>query len=769
MIISYLINVAIITVVIMTSLFEKRTATSPLVGRGYSTDTQQIARNICFHSSVSSTSSQQSSVNLDTAIRYGELEKLIKFSVSAKGGFGMFSASAKADYLKSIEENSLTVSLNYLNTMQQKVYLSMSGYGIEALTDEAKLAYQEKGVNLFSLSCGDNYITSYSEGASLMVSLYLEFSDSHTRESFMAKSGGKFANIFSAMSTIETMAKYDLMSGKVSIKAYQEGGEPSRLPEILGRDAEGNYYVLSCDLNAMSNCKSAANSILDYARNSFPSQVSFTTGAGLTTFQDSLFEYSSIQFIGLSLPVSFVDGGESLNRLKFANDYVKYSSYNKQLSHLQSKYYSLIESDSDYKSSFLQTLNVVNDNLAKIAVEGLNCYNDPRSCKDVERVILPVEDNKLKLLDKTLENKYYSLGFQKLWTIPVQLDNQSNLVKSLVELNNLNNQNTLKLQSIAGDPTKYDQAELINFTPSQYSTPMEEIKYAPQVLNSYTQPGQLAYRVSDDRVTGWRSTDQGISELRIALAPGVSMSQYEVYPSDFHGNRVVSSLNSWQAVDGVTYYVRIDMSWSRGEAHYDKAMVAPVSAYYTPYYDPFIINKDDVIAVDFNHEVLCKASTICSAVIPFDKVTWNANSIKITSLPECGQLLYNDTTPVELNHEYSLDNEFLYQTPLDNANCEVGYIAISSDGRSSVSSIIEINTMYDEENTLAPVDSTKNSDNSNYNMIYGAAAVLMGTLIGGTVCYMKKKNANGGADQEYNDHNDGRELHNAAVMVNDNE
>lgn len=718
----------------MSLLIEKKFSTLSLAGSGFSSDTQQIVENDCFHSYISDVLPQPSLVNLDKAVTHEDLQELIEFSVSEKGNYEMFSTSEKAGYLKNIEENSLTISSNYLHNIRQNIFLSMTGYGIDALTDGAKLAYQEGDVNLFSLTCGDSYIKSYSGGATLMMSLYLEFDDVYTRETFIKKTE-TFTDIVSAINVIESVVKFNLMSGKVSIKAYQEGGDPSKLLEILEKDVYG--YTLSCDLNSLTTCKDAANSILNYAEQDFPSQISFVTGTGLITFQDSFFKYNSIEYIGLSQPISYVGGEELLNRLKFANEFIKYCSYDNQLNHMQSKYYNIMDSDPILKDNFLQAETLVKDNLIKITDPlngGLICYNDPRKCKDVESIISKIDDNELKLIDKTLENYYYSQGFQKLWSTPIQFDYNSNLVASIVELNRTNYENGLKLQAIEWDPAKYDQAMLVNITSLQYEV-MFNMKYKAQLFDSHTIPGiYYAYRTSDNDNTGWRTNDPNVKNLNISLIPGSIYNEYQLYYPDFHGNRVISSFTTYYADNGEKYFGRCDLNWGGGQTHYDVYLKAPISEYYTPYYDPFTVHKNDVIAVEFNHEVHCKDGAACSSVIPFDKMTWNADNIRIISLPECGQLLHNGTF-VELNRDYPLNDEIVYQAPLDNANCEVRYIALTSEGEFSEDTYVNIKTAYNVE------DKHPDSKINNEIMIYGAIGAIFGAIFSGTAFYVHKKYA----------------------------
>jgi hypothetical protein len=55
------------------------------------------------------------------------------------------------------------------------------------------------------------------------------------------------------------------MSGEVEITAFQLGGEPSKLADILSKDPNNNYYGLTCRFSEMESCVKAADGLLSYA------------------------------------------------------------------------------------------------------------------------------------------------------------------------------------------------------------------------------------------------------------------------------------------------------------------------------------------------------------------------------------------------------------------------------------------------------------------------------------------------------------------------
>ena len=59
----------------------------------------------------------------------------------------------------------------------------------------------------------------------------------------------------------ETTTKHNI-SGKVEVAAYQLGGNPSELANILKKDDSGNFYSLKCNFTEdMQACKTALETL----------------------------------------------------------------------------------------------------------------------------------------------------------------------------------------------------------------------------------------------------------------------------------------------------------------------------------------------------------------------------------------------------------------------------------------------------------------------------------------------------------------------------
>ena len=154
--------------------------------------------------------------------------------------------------------------------------------------------------------CGDKYVSSYSQGALLTMSINISFRSHCEKTEFEAKATGKYGDIVSASAGIQKIATQYKIEGSVSIQAYQKGGEPNQLANILSKDASGDYYALTCSLEAMDNFTKAASGLLDYAKNDFSTQFSFENNTGLTPLGIGFIKYMPIEYIGLAPTATLV-------------------------------------------------------------------------------------------------------------------------------------------------------------------------------------------------------------------------------------------------------------------------------------------------------------------------------------------------------------------------------------------------------------------------------------------------------------------------------
>jgi hypothetical protein len=80
------------------------------------------------------------------------------------------------------------------------------------------------------------------------------------------------------MTSIEKNNKALKIKGKFHVKAFQKGGDPTKLSQVFKKDKNGTQYQSVCDFSNLKDCKAIISNILNYASNIFPSQINKLTG-----------------------------------------------------------------------------------------------------------------------------------------------------------------------------------------------------------------------------------------------------------------------------------------------------------------------------------------------------------------------------------------------------------------------------------------------------------------------------------------------------------
>ncbi len=379
-------------------------------GSGYSHDTQQIPPNVCYDTVITATTGQQGTINLNTAMSFSDFQKQMHFNVEVDGGFGMFSAEADADYLRSIQDLDYSLSLNYSEFLYDTVMDRLVGPDQQALTDSGKAFYNDpKYYNNFGVLCGDDFISAYQQGASLLMGINIRFNSHFDKEQFNAHASASFGNLISASSQVQSMSQQYNLHGTVIIEAFQKGGNPAELSQILSKNTGGTYYALSCDLQHMDSCVKAANGLLTYAVENFPKQISFNPDKGLVPLGNGFIKHDPIAEYGLTPPPSQVTKEVLQNRSYLASALKENQYYQQKLDSLIMRYPVRWDHDSEMYKSAVKLYKTATNNIDAITVPAspddgaLKCYNHPGFCQEttqsIKEKVQPITEKDLQFLD----------------------------------------------------------------------------------------------------------------------------------------------------------------------------------------------------------------------------------------------------------------------------------------------------------------------------------------------------------------------------------
>lgn len=356
-------------------------------GVGFSADTQQLVDQICYQVNGTIVGAPSSDVQLSTAFSFTDFESQLGISIDASGGFGMFAGGGAFDYLRNIKDTSYSMSLNYYEISSAEIAIQFNGIGAENVLNPSGMSFYNNGTDpLFGIWCGDYIVTSYESGAMLLMGMKLEFASSFEKEQFTASAGTSFGDIFSASGKVQSVVQSLGLKGQVTLQAYQVGGEPNELSQILSKDSSGSFYILTCDLQNMNACTSAASGLLSYAQGSFSSQFSFSPQNNIYSLNNK-FDYKPIAMFELNTPPSLVTPEVTAARTLLAEVYNANQYYQENLYNIQNGYPVALDTGSAFYTSMTNFSTVVNNNLNLLlstagdpTYQAINCYNLPQEC-----------------------------------------------------------------------------------------------------------------------------------------------------------------------------------------------------------------------------------------------------------------------------------------------------------------------------------------------------------------------------------------------------
>lgn len=215
-----------------------------------------------------------STITIEQQISRSEESKELNLGAEASIGWGLFSASAAANYMKSTKDTETSQNFSFSQRFYLDSYLKYQNipYGSDgkghypALSAAAQSAFNA-GPKVFEKLYGDSFIVGLKKGVIILANVKLQFSTKASKESFDTKfkaSYGTFGSLSASVSSAQSASK---AKGSLVLYAFQSGGDPTQLAKIFASPSEKGIYVTSCSLDNIANCSNIINNVINYAAN----------------------------------------------------------------------------------------------------------------------------------------------------------------------------------------------------------------------------------------------------------------------------------------------------------------------------------------------------------------------------------------------------------------------------------------------------------------------------------------------------------------------
>jgi hypothetical protein len=233
-----------------------------------------------------------SQINFSRAVSAKELESVLNVSAGAEVSYGIFSASANANYLKEASDSRYSENFSYVQTYSANAkYMVPDLYGNDLLNNIGRGALAN---GRFTEVCGDGFISSSKAGAVLITTVSIEFGSAKDKTEFDAQIKGGIKGIASLTAAFKKTLSTSEMSATLSVKAIQNGGDPSKLANVFGKPLEGGSFAISkCGKDDIDSCSRIIDGIIAYAQDDFQKGLDIKNPSSVYYYNPVVERYST--------------------------------------------------------------------------------------------------------------------------------------------------------------------------------------------------------------------------------------------------------------------------------------------------------------------------------------------------------------------------------------------------------------------------------------------------------------------------------------------
>lgn len=270
---------------------------TPFLGAAYQSDKESLLGGNCLNNSnVVHIGEAHSSFSFQENLSEKQLQSQLGFSAGAKVSYGVMDYSASASFLKNAMSTGLSVAASW-----------ESDYLFPA--DSLQVSFSDRnatGNAVFSNgnwpeTCGDQFVKEITRGARLFFSINIEFKSAEEKKAFQGKFSvsGPLAEV---TGSLQDASKEFSRNTKVTVAAYQVGGDVSKITDIFAQTEDGRSGFVQCQLGKFEDCSKVISHALKYATDTtsgFPSQLKLDALPGPAVLG---FKTVSYKALGIYIP-----------------------------------------------------------------------------------------------------------------------------------------------------------------------------------------------------------------------------------------------------------------------------------------------------------------------------------------------------------------------------------------------------------------------------------------------------------------------------------
>ncbi|MBC7396249.1 MAG: hypothetical protein H7333_02305 [Bdellovibrionales bacterium] len=357
------------------------------LGNGYNPHTQTF-QGTCMSlhdSDIEWVGQQTATVQFDRSMSSEEARDSLGFGAKARAKFGVYTASAAAQFARGTSSDDYSESATYSAVVHFKNAKVKNPVLSTVARARANIASQ------FRDTCGTEYVEQIEYGAALYVNLKVRFSTREDHESFAAQASLS-GPMFSASAELQKASSKFVKTGYVSVSLLQLGGDVTKLATIFDNAAgpksesisptsDSPIAIVNCSMSDLSSCNAVLSAAIKYASNDlkFPSQISPSAVVSNAQNGPAALHYLTKNWVtaGITTPTVIEDSAAEHAKQQLSallDDQLKISAL------LDSVKIAHIRLSAAQRNRVTRTRESLNHNIGQIINQADVCYTDSNKC-----------------------------------------------------------------------------------------------------------------------------------------------------------------------------------------------------------------------------------------------------------------------------------------------------------------------------------------------------------------------------------------------------
>ncbi|MDB9894903.1 internalin [Reinekea forsetii] len=310
-----------------------------LIGTAYNSSTHEFLNHQPVNGLVSEQyGGVQFDFRYDTDTSYDEILSALNGSVDLSVNISAVQVNAGAHIAKESAESEYASSYTFTAgaTPKKKVFLPIDanlGFSLSPVGEIIANDYQGRLMEL----AGDEFVSSIEYGAQLFVNMHVEYLNSQDKREIGGYLGvdiaGGIVNVQGELDFLDDQSKESV---KITVRAIQKGGEPTRLLTIIPNN------IVTCSLSFPQPCFDLFSQAIQYSKNDFRYQFNQLSDYNVVSYKTTRYDRSTADVKRLAPAYQTISFARNQLLFELTDRYKKALMDEQRAADILSTYYSWI-------------------------------------------------------------------------------------------------------------------------------------------------------------------------------------------------------------------------------------------------------------------------------------------------------------------------------------------------------------------------------------------------------------------------------------------